>query len=140
MTLFISAFVLFPLFRVFWPMLVVMAVFGYFNAIVNVLIMSVLQLGVPGDKRGKVFGLLETLTQGLTPLGFAVGGVLGEVLPLPWVMSGSFIAVALFFFPQLGSRPIREFFAIPDTEPAESTDTEQPSIPDEAREPTDPRS
>jgi DHA3 family macrolide efflux protein-like MFS transporter len=43
------------------------------------------------NMRGKVTGLLDTLTQGLTPIGMAVGGLLGEFLPLPAVISGGFL-------------------------------------------------
>lgn len=116
MVLFVVPLVAFPFFRLFWPMLVCIAIAGYFNAIVNVLIQSVIQLGVPGELRGKVFGLLETLTQGLTPIGMAAGGLLGEFLPLRWVIGGSLALVGVFIFPQLGSPGIREFFATPAPE------------------------
>ena len=103
--------VAFPFFGVFWPMVMAIAIGGFFNAIVNVLIQSVIQLGVPSEHRGKVFGLLETLTQGLTPVGMAVGGILGEFLPLRLVIAGAFASVALIIIPQLGSKGIRAFFA-----------------------------
>jgi MFS family permease len=116
--LFVAPLAVFPFFGSFWPMLVVIAVAGYFNAIVNVLIQSVIQLGVPQHLRGKVLGLLETLTQGLTPVGMAIGGVLGEYLPLRWIIGGSFVLIGAFIFPQLGARGIRDFFAV-EEEPAE---------------------
>jgi hypothetical protein len=110
--LFIIPLAAFPMWNSFWPMLVCVAVGGYFNAIVNVLIQSIIQLAVPQTMRGKVMGFLETLTQGLTPLGMALGGVLGEFLPLRWVIAGSFLAMGLYIFPQLGLRGIREFFTL----------------------------
>jgi len=112
--LFVTPLVAFPFFGVFWPMLVCIAIAGYFNAIVNVLISSVIQLGVPQQLRGKVFGLLDTLTQGLTPIGMAIGGVLGEFLPLPWVIGGAFALIGVYIFPQLGARGVRDFFAVED--------------------------
>jgi MFS family permease len=99
-------------------MLIAVALFGFANAVVNILIQSVMQLGVPGDMRGKVFGLTGTITQGLTPIGLALGGLLGEVLPYRLVICGCFVLVAIYFFPQLGSRSIRDFFAIEDAEAA----------------------
>jgi len=113
---FVSPLIVLPFFSTFWPMLVCIAVGGYANAIVNVLIQSVLQLAVPERHRGKVFGLLETLTGGLTPIGMAVGGVLGELLPLQWVIGAAFALIGLFIFPQLGSAGIRAFFSIEEEE------------------------
>ena len=72
--------------------------------------------------RGKVFGLLETFTGGLTPIGMAVGGLLGEVLPIRWVIGAAFAFVGLYIFPQLGSRGIRGFFAISDVDDDVSPD------------------
>lgn len=109
---FVIPFIALPFFGVFWPMLVCVAIGGYFNAIVNVLIQSVLQLAVPEQHRGKVFGLLETLTAGLTPVGMAIGGVLGEVLPIKWVIGMGFALIGVYIFPQLGSKGIREFFSV----------------------------
>jgi MFS transporter, DHA3 family, macrolide efflux protein len=120
--LFIVPLVFFPFFNVFWPMLICMVFGGYFNAVVNVLINSVLQLGVPQEHRGKVFGLLETLTQGLTPVGLALGGILGEFIPLKWVIGGAIAIIGMYIFPQLKSRGLREFFSV-SAEPARSGDT-----------------
>ena len=123
MVLFVVPLMAFPFFGVFWPMLVCIAIAGYFNAIVNVLLQSVVQLGVPQELRGKVFGLMGTLTQGLTPIGMALGGVLGEFLPLPWVIGGSFALIGIYIFPQLGARGVRDFFAVEDPDAIEDPDT-----------------
>jgi len=109
---FVTPFIVLPFFNVLWPMLLCVAIGGYSNAIVNVLIQSILQLAVPERHRGKVFGLIETLTGGLTPIGMAAGGILGEVLPLEWVIGGAFALIGLYVFPQLGSRGVRVFFAV----------------------------
>ena len=109
---FVVPLAIFPLVDRFWIMLVLIAIGGFFNAIINVLIQSVMQLTVPQNMRGKVFGLLETVTQGLTPIGMAIGGVFGEFLPLRLVISGAFVAIGLFIFPQLASPSIRAFFAM----------------------------
>lgn len=101
---------IFPLWHSFWIMLLCIALGGFFNAIVNVLISSILQLTVPQDMRGKVFGLLTSISGGLTPLGMAIGGLLGEVLPIPYVISGSFVAIGITIFPFLGTKGIKDFF------------------------------
>jgi MFS family permease len=116
MVAFVVPLILMPFSPRFWPMLVCIAIGGYTNAILNVLIQSVLQLGVPSAMRGKVFGLLDTMTQGLTPIGLALGGVLGELLPIRFVIGGAFLLIAAFIFPQLGSRSLRDFFAIQQTD------------------------
>jgi hypothetical protein len=112
---FVVALAIFPLWNSFAPILVCVAIGGYANAVVNVLIQSVIQLAVPQTLRGKVMGLLETLTQGMTPIGMAVGGLLGEFLPIRWVIFGAFAAIGLFIFPQLASRGIRDFFALEES-------------------------
>jgi DHA3 family macrolide efflux protein-like MFS transporter len=101
-----------PFLGTFWLMVICAIVGGYFNAIINVLIDSVLQLSVPQEFRGKVLGLVETLAGGLSPVGMAVGGLLGEYLPLHWVIGGAFFMVGLFIFPQLRARGLRKFFGI----------------------------
>jgi MFS family permease len=112
---FVVPFMVLPFFGAFWPMLICAATCGYFNAIVNVLLQSVLQLAVPDEHRGKVFGLMETLTAGLTPLGMAAGGLLGEIFPIRWVIGGAFALIGVFIFPQLSSRGVRAFFTVSDT-------------------------
>jgi DHA3 family macrolide efflux protein-like MFS transporter len=122
--LFVLPLVVFPLWNSFLPMLICIFIGGYFNAIVNILIQSVIQLAVPQTLRGKVMGLLDTMTQGMTPIGMAVGGLLGEFLPLRWVISGAFIAIGLFIFPQLSSKGIRDFFKMEEALPAQTDEAE----------------
>ena len=109
---FVVPMAIFPLVGSYWLMLVLLGFGSLFGAIVTVLIQSVIQLAVPQEMRGKVFGLLETLTQGLTPIGMVIGGVLGELLPVKLVISGACAAIGVFIFPQLVSPSIRVFFAM----------------------------
>ncbi len=120
---FVAAVAVTPLWDRYWPMLVCVAVGGYFNAIINVLIESVNQLTVPSAMRGKVMGLAGLASQGLTPLGMAIGGVLGEFFPLRWVIFGAMSAIGVFVFPQLGSKSIRAFFAMETEEQMPSSDS-----------------
>jgi DHA3 family macrolide efflux protein-like MFS transporter len=108
---FVVPIVLVPVWLYFPLMLLLTAVSGFFNAIVNVLIQSVVQLAVPREMRGKVMGLLESLTQGLTPIAMALGGVLGQFLPLRVVMSVSFAMMGVVIIPQLFAPYMREFLS-----------------------------
>ncbi len=86
--------IVFPFLRSFPFAMAVLAVAGVCNAILNVFIGAVMQMAVPQEMRGKVFALLGMLTQGLTPIAFALAGGLAAFLPLAPLISGSF-AVAL---------------------------------------------
>jgi DHA3 family macrolide efflux protein-like MFS transporter len=99
----------FPLYIFFPLMFALAAVFGVFNAVLNALIMAVLQMTTPADMRGKVFGLLGTLAGGLTPLAMALGGVLAEFISIRLLISASFILTFLSFVPLAFSPAIRRY-------------------------------
>lgn len=82
---------------------------GIFNSILNVLLMSAVQIAAPQEMRGKVLSLLSMLTQGLTPFAMALGGVLGGVLPIRAVISVCFILGALLIVPFGLLRPFKRF-------------------------------
>ena len=103
------ALAVFPLYLYFPLMFALGAVFGLFNAVLNALIMAVLQMTTPQDMRGKVFGLLGTLAGGLTPLAMALGGVLAEFIPIRLLISGSFILTFLCFLPLAFSPAVRRY-------------------------------
>jgi DHA3 family macrolide efflux protein-like MFS transporter len=92
-TIFIPIYLFFPV------MLALAIVAGITNAILNALFSSILQLTVPQDKRGKVFGLLETLSAGLMPAAFAIGGILAEFVSVRILISSSFTITLLCFIP-----------------------------------------
>ena len=85
----------FPFLGSFPLAVTVLAVAGFANAVLNVFIMSVMQLAVPQTMRGKVFSLMGMVTQGLTPVAFALAGVLAEFIPIAPLMGGCF-AITLF--------------------------------------------
>ena len=99
----------FPLYLYFPLMFALAAVFGLFNAVLNALIMAVLQMTTPQNMRGKVFGLLGTLAGGLTPLAMALGGVLAEFISIRLLISASFILTFLSFLPLAFSPAIRRY-------------------------------
>ena len=65
---------------------------GMAAGIVSVLITSVIQLSTPTEIRGRVFGLLGTLSAGLTPISLGLAGVIADALdrniPLIYIASG----------------------------------------------------
>jgi len=85
----------FPFARLFFASLALLAAAGLTNAIINVFFMAVLQLTVPPAMRGKVFSLMGMLLSALTPIAFALAGVLASFLPLPPLMRASLV----FCFP-----------------------------------------
>lgn len=118
------SFLLFALFLLFLNvpfMAIVVFLGGLFNAVVNVLLQTVMQLNVPADMRGKVFSLLGALSQGLAPIAMALGGVLAGFIPLLLLF---FIAFVLPFFtllPLFAQRDFKNFFT---TEPAREPQSE----------------
>jgi DHA3 family macrolide efflux protein-like MFS transporter len=99
----------FPLYLYVPLMFALAAVFGLFNAVLNALIMAVLQMTTPQNMRGKVFGLLGTLAGGLTPLAMALGGVLAEFISIRLLISASFILTFLSFLPLAFSPAVRRY-------------------------------
>jgi DHA3 family macrolide efflux protein-like MFS transporter len=115
--------VVIPLYLYFPLMLAFSFIAGTTNAILNALLGSILQLAVPQDKRGKVFGLMEALSQGLIPLSFAIGGILAGFIPLQPFISVCFM-ITLFSFVPMAFMPDIIGFVNVDMEgenPAEST-------------------
>ena len=100
---------IFPLFNSFAPMAACILVGGLLNGTVNILLQSIIQMSTPRNMRGKIMGLLEALTGGLTPLGMAVGGLLGEFLPIRAVISVSFFTVGLLCIPLAASKGLKSF-------------------------------
>ena len=66
------------------------------NSLVNVPVFTAFQKIVPDEYRGRFFGLLNTLTQGIVPLGLAVFGILSDVVhPAAIFMFAGGVSLAL---------------------------------------------
>jgi len=89
------------------PMVALVVLFGAMNAVVNSFLSATMQTAVPQDLRGKVFSLVGTVAGGLTPIAFAAGGALAEVLPLRVLMSASFLVTLICFAPLAFSAQVR---------------------------------
>jgi MFS family permease len=72
-----------------------MATIGVLLGLANILIMSYFQAVVPDELRGRVFGFMVTLANGLQPLAFGVVGILTDLLTAPviFVVSGCALVV-----------------------------------------------
>jgi MFS family permease len=90
-------------------MMVLSVVTGISNAIMNGFIQSLVQMAVPADMRGKVFGLLGSLSTGLTPLAMALGGVLAEFIAVRLLIVSCFVVTLFIFLPLALSADFRKF-------------------------------
>jgi MFS family permease len=99
----------FPFVRAFPIALAMLAFAGFTNSLLNVFIMSVMQLAVPPRMRGKVFSLMGMVTQGLTPIAFALAGVIAVFIPLPLLISICFGTVVCVGIPFMFMASFRRF-------------------------------
>jgi len=86
---------------------------GILNGFLNINIMTILQISTPSEIRGRVFGLLGTLSSGLSPIAMGLSGVVAEMLdqnvPLVFMFCGgitTFISILVSF-----SKDFREFLS-----------------------------
>jgi MFS family permease len=92
-------FAIFPFNSTLLPILILLFIAGFFNAIINVFFSSSVQLTVPQNMRGKVNSLLGTVLMGLTPIAMALGGIIAEFIPIKIIISTCFIFSFIFFIP-----------------------------------------
>lgn len=96
-----------------WAALVVAFLGGAALGVVNVYLMSMVQMATPGEVRGRVMGVIVTLSGGLVPIGMVLGGVVGDLtdknVPLIYAVCGGLaLLVACGVFVR---RDLREFLA-----------------------------
>lgn len=86
---------------------------GVLAAAINVTVMTLLQLATPQELRGRVMGLIMALAGGATPLGMAVGGVLGDLTgkAIPAIYVGVGAAAAVIAFGAFLVPAFRQFLA-----------------------------
>ena len=82
---------------------------GVTNAIVNVMIQTIMQSTVPSEDRGKVFGILSTVSGGLTPLAMASSGIIAGIAGVRPTIVAAFSILALAALPLLIDRHFKEF-------------------------------
>jgi DHA3 family macrolide efflux protein-like MFS transporter len=86
---------------------------GVMSGFINIHTQSLAQVTTPGELRGRVLGLFETLGLSTMPLAAGTAGIVADLLhrDIPLVYfgcGGALVAVALF---QAGKREVREFLA-----------------------------
>ncbi|MBN2227267.1 MAG: MFS transporter [candidate division Zixibacteria bacterium] len=99
---------------------------GMLSGVVNISIITVLQLTTPSEIRGRVFGLLGTIIGGLMPLGMGLAGVVMEMLDnnvaLIFIVCGA--VMALINIAMAFNRHYRVFLAC-DIEQTNNTHKEE---------------
>lgn len=82
----LSAMVLYTVFfgslafiRLPYPALIAVFLGGLTIGVINVHLVTLAQSATPGEMRGRVMGLLATLSGGLMPLGMVLGGIVGDL-------------------------------------------------------------
>jgi MFS family permease len=63
-----------------WVALVLFLCVGIGSGIINITIITILQLSTPSAIRGRVFGFLSTITAGLMPIAMGLSGVVADLL------------------------------------------------------------
>jgi MFS family permease len=96
-----------------WIALVVAFLGGAMLGVINVYLMSMVQMATPGEVRGRVLSVIMTMSGGLVPIGMVLGGVVGDLtgknVPLIYGVCG---ACSLLLTVWLGARrDLREFLA-----------------------------
>lgn len=84
---------------IFMIMTVFLIIGGFFNSVVNVMLLSTAQAATPQEMRGKVMAFMSMTTQGLTPFAMALGGILGGIISIKIVISISFLIVIILVIP-----------------------------------------
>jgi MFS family permease len=96
-----------------WAALGVAFLGGAALGVINVYLMSMVQMATPSEVRGRVLSVIMTLTAGLMPIGMVLGGIVGDLtgknVPLIYgVCGGLALLVASSLFVR---RDLREFLA-----------------------------
>jgi MFS transporter, DHA3 family, macrolide efflux protein len=94
---------------------------GITNAIVNVMLQTILQTTVAAENRGKVFGILGTVMGGLQPIAMAVSGVFGLLVGIRPAITISFSLLVLAALPLLFDKHFKAYI---------NTDTTADALPE----------
>ena len=86
---------------------------GALTGLINIVVMTLFQVSTPAEMRGWVMLLVIVLVGAATPLGMALGGVLGDAIAknVLLVYGGAGVAIGLLGLASAGLGPIRDFLA-----------------------------
>lgn len=82
---------------------------GFFNSVINVIQMTVIQTSTPDEKRGKVLAFVSMTTQSLSPIAMALGGILAGFFPIRVIISFSFLIPVFLSLPFAFLKPLRQY-------------------------------
>ncbi|KAA3616842.1 MAG: MFS transporter [Calditrichaeota bacterium] len=100
---------------VFIPSIVLIIVFfiGALNGFFNINVITILQITTPGEIRGRIFGLLNTLTMGLAPVAMGFSGVIADLsnqnIPNIYLICGGILSVISLMVSK--NKAFRDFLA-----------------------------
>jgi DHA3 family macrolide efflux protein-like MFS transporter len=100
---------------------------GICNALVNMMIQTIMQATTPSENRGKVFGIMGTASGALMPLAMAASGFIAAFAGVRPTIVGSFVAVMIGGVPLLVNRHFREFINTDISQPAAADAVEIPA-------------
>ena len=108
--------------------LMILAAVGLCSGIVAVLITSIIQLSTPTEIRGRVFGLLGTLSAGLTPISLGLAGVIADLLDrnIPLIYMASGLCLLLLMPPLIINKSFHNLMAFVGEEESAISATETP--------------
>ena len=75
--------------QIYYSLMVILFIVGILNAVVNVPISILLQRLIPDNLRGRITGLLSTMSQALVPISVALTGYLLDIVPVYTLFLGA---------------------------------------------------
>lgn len=75
---------------------------------VNLPIQVTMQRLIPDNMRGRIFGLVETIAGGITPIGYILSGIFTEVLPVYIIPMASGVILILLSIKMIANKSIKE--------------------------------
>jgi MFS family permease len=100
--------------HIFWTMLLFILLGGFFNSIVNVILLSAIQVSASNEMRGKVMAFTSMTTQCLTPFAMFFGGFLSLYIPIRSVITMSFMIIIFFITLFAFVKPFADFLSYND--------------------------
>ena len=92
-------------------MMIFLVLGGFFNSIVNVILISTAQAATPQEMRGKVMAFMSMTSEGLTPIAMALGGVLADFISIRIIMSASFVVIIAIVIPFIFIKSFKRFIS-----------------------------
>lgn len=112
-----------------WIALATLFVGGIMAGVINISILSVLQRSTPSEIRGRVFGLLATLSGGLIPVAMGLSGIVADLVDqnIPLIYTSAGIIATILSILITTSKDFRKFLAF-----EKETHEQEPQFDDES--------